>query len=348
MGCGCHEASYRILAQTLKVLLISTSVVPIGHGKYGGIEKLCGDFIEGLKDAGQDVTVAAPIGSGVPDGVELIETVRLPEEQDRDATAWTRLTMNADVASFDVIHDFSHQHYAGRLYGTATISMLWNPIVHKYPVSPFNIVCLSDWQRQRFEKLYNQKAIVMPMLVDTKKYKPVPHPRRERFLFLGKISPEKGVHLALRYCRELGVELDVVGGLIPSELGSSYLQSIRSLCDGEHIKLHFNVTEEEKIDFLQNAKAVIYPVQQEEAHWLVGIEAGACGTLTITYAMGAFPEVCYGFVADSEAVFKDMMGNMSWMSGLMPDAWAQGNYSRDVVIPKYLQLYKEVGEGRRW
>ena len=224
----------------MKILCIGTSVVPLGRGLYGGIEKLCYDFVEGLKEAGQDVTVAAPYGSRVPDGVRLIETVKLPEEQDHDDYALNRMLATDGFWDFDVAHDFSHGHLLAKTYNNVGV------------------------------------------------------------------------------------------------------------CDGKDIKLHFNVTEEEKIQFLQNAKAVIYPVQQEEAHWLVGIEASACGTLTITSAVGAFPEVCYGFVARNEGDFKGMMKNMSWMSDLTPDMWAEKHYSRDRVIPKYLKLYRDVAEGKRW
>lgn len=335
----------------MRILVVGTSVVPIGYGLYGGIEKLCYDFVEGLKEAGQQVIVAAPEGSRVPEGVSLIETVKLPEEQDRD---YITLAMLHELKpDFDCIHDFSHSHVVSQIprmdsNRLPSINMLWDNITHRYNKATYNIVCLSDWQRQRFEKAYNQKAIVMPMCVDTKRYKPVSVPRRERMLFLGKISPEKGVHLAIQYCKELGLPLDVCGGLIPSEVLSPYLSEIHRLCDGKDIKLHFNVTEEEKIDFLQNAKAVIYPVQQQEAHWLVGIEAAACGTITITFDVGSFREVCYGFVVGSEEDFKRTMKHMSWMSDLTPDMWAEKYYSRERVIPKYLELYKEVSEGRRW
>jgi len=328
---------------------VGTSVIPIGHGKYGGIEKLCYDFVEGLHRLGHQITVAAPRGSRVPEGVKLIETVKLPDYQDRDDITDKKLipwlVPNIDI---DAIHDFSHKHVLKeRVF--PSIHMVWHPITHYYLFqSNYNAVCLSNWQKERFEKAYVQKAIVMPMCVDTDKYRPVDNPSRERFLFLGKISPEKGVHLAIQYCRELGAGLDVVGGLIPSELNSSYLQSIQKLCEGDNIKLYFNVTEEEKIGFLQNAKAVIYPVQQDEAHWLVGIEAWACMTDTYTFDRGAMREICLPrTVAKTEEEFKELMQTEGYYH--REQIWAHGQqYNLGVVLPKYLELYKLVAEGKRW
>ena len=71
----------------MKLLLVSSSVVPVGLKKYGGIEHVIAVLAGGLARAGHDVTLAAPYGSIVPDGVKLFETVHLPEEQDMDENA---------------------------------------------------------------------------------------------------------------------------------------------------------------------------------------------------------------------------------------------------------------------
>lgn len=337
----------------MKLLIIAPSVVPLGTGRYGGIEGLCLSFVEQLNKRGHKVSVAAPIGSKVPDGVNLIETVKLPEEQDRDDIAYSEMA-TTELETFDVIHDFSHGHKLARNESNLpTISMLWDPVVHTYPKAPYNMVCLSNWQKERFEKKYNQKAIVMPMMVNTDKYKPDPNAKRERFLFLGKISQEKGVHKAIEYAKELKVPLDVVGGLIPSEEGSQYLKNIQIMVDraryheNHDIQLYYNVTEDEKIRFLQNAKAVIYPVQQDEAHWLVGIEAWCCGTPTIASAKGALPEVTrYGSITSEEGIRDKMINMLLWNWNLISDG--KETYGHENVIPQWETLYKEVSEGKRW
>src|SRR5712691_906735 len=337
----------------MRILVVSTSVVPLGSGRYGGIELLCSTFVEGLVKAGQDVTVGAPQGSRVPDGAELIETVPVPQEQDNDGYAATAIHRQTDLYSFDIIHDFSHGHEVTRRgKNLPTVNMLWDPVTHHYEKASYNIVCLSQWQRQRFEKAYNQRAIVMPMCVNTEKYHPIPSPRRERFLFLGKISPEKGVHLAIEYCRELNLPLDVVGGLIPSEQDSPYLRSVQKWCNGDKLRLFFNVNEELKLDFLQNAKAVIYPVQQDEAHWLAGMEAWCCGVPTLTYGMGAMEEVC----PPRDTVVEvgrhgEFMRRMVEMTAVDAVQWTKDavqKFGTENVIPQWLDLYKRVAEGQRW
>ncbi len=336
----------------MRILIISTSVVPLGSGRYGGIELLCSTFIEGLVKAGQDVTVAAPVGSRVPDGAHLFDSVTVPEHQDDDRLALMTVYPKLRAEGFDVIHDFSHGHQMSKTNPhMPVVSMLWDPVTHHYDKASYNIVCLSQWQRQRFEKAYNQRAIVMPMCVNTERYHPLSSPRRERFLFLGKISPEKGVHLAIYYADKLRTGLDVVGGLIPSEQESPYLKTIYDLCN-DRVRLYFNVPEEQKIDFLQNAKGLIYPVQQDEAHWLAGMEAWCCGVPTLTYGRGAMEEISPPrdsvVEVGREGEFMRRMTMMNAIDAVQLQPVAVKKFGTENVIPRWLDLYKRVAEGERW
>lgn len=339
----------------MKILIVSTSVVPVGGKGYGGIEKLCSDFVNALVSRAHDISVAAPKGSVVPDGAKLIPTVVLPQEQDRDDLALDQIAnqLQDRLEAFDVIHDFSHGHQVSKRYpNLKTLSMIWDPIVMKYAKADRNIVTLSEWQANRFRQLYNQECRYGGLMVDTLVYKPGDG-ARERFLFLGKISKEKGVHWAINLARDLGVGLDVVGGLIPSEQKSGYLETIRKLVEASPtIKFHFNVTEEEKIQFLQNAKAVIYPVDQEEAHWLVGVEAWACGTPTIALNIGAMAEIMnprVGWVADDDGIMKSLMSyNWGAWDRDATREYAVRNYSIENVLPRYMRLYERVRDGERW
>jgi glycosyltransferase involved in cell wall biosynthesis len=317
-------------------------------------------FIKGLRDAGVDVTVAAPIGSKVPSGVELIKTVRLPEEFDREDIALDRIaesmmknyTMAATQSPWDVFHDFSHKHLLG-LQGRQIpgVFMLWDPVYYKYPKSRYNIMCCSEWQRQRFEALYHQKALHGQFWVDTGFYRPMTDGgRTERFLFLGKLSPEKGPDLAIDYCKELGVPLDVVGGLLDKEaLNNAYLESLNAKCDGDKIRLHFNVSEDEKLKFLQTAKAMIYPVRQEEAHCLAMIEAWVTGCPVICNDRGAMREIMYekNFVVKDKDGFLKRMGLVDLYKADWVREQAIKDYSVEKVIPEWIKLYEQVKNGLR-
>lgn len=317
---------------------------------YGGIELLVSTWAEALSKAGQSVTVACPIGSKLPEGVKNITTVDLPDWQDRDDVTDNILHLDAYKDKFDVVHDFSHKN----VLKDRAVHMVWNPVSVKYPFLAKNRqVTLSEWQKGRFRQAYGQDSRIMPMWIDTDKMKPVEHPIRERLLYFGAIVPAKGALLAIDYAKKLGLPLDVAGGLIPSELGSEYLKLVREACDGEKIRLHFNVSEEKKRELIQNAKAAVYPVQQAEAHWMTGMECWICGTPTLTMDLGAMREITHiswGMVANNPESFKYWMAKMA-----EKDFWKDNGavrayewFSIHEVLPKWVELYHQIQDGLVW
>ncbi|HKT21224.1 MAG TPA: glycosyltransferase [Nitrososphaerales archaeon] len=323
----------------MRILVVSTSVVPVGALRYGGIEKMAYDLAAGLARAGQQVSMAAPAGSDMPPGVSLLETVNLPQEQDRDDIAYSKY-MDAD---FDVYHDFSHGHAMGQKGNCPAAYMLWDPVVFRYPKAKYNICCVSEWQAERFVRLYRQDAKVFPKYGWVgPEYRPVQNPTRERFLHIGKISPEKGALQAIQMAKACAVGLDIVGGLIPSD-SQEFYQSLVKYDDGVNIRIHFNATEAEKVELMQNAKAVIYPQQFDEAHSLVAIEAAQCHTPMVCYARGALPTLGIANCVQSEAEFLNAIRTI--------DDWfvpSDVDWSVDARSETYLGFYKEIARGLRW
>lgn len=336
----------------MRLLLVSTSVVPLGTQRYGGIEKMVSNYAAGLVKAGHEVTVAAPYGSVVPKGVALIETVRLPEEQDRDDIADQVAKRWHGGGYFDAIHDFSHR---GTFHAASysAVHMVWDPIVANYPFKPDNRnLCVSNWQAVRYEKMYQRKAVVGPTgFLDTSVFRPYGDERTDRFLFLGKLSAAKGADLALTYASELGVPLDIVGGLVPTEQDSPYVKMLEDGAgDSGQIRVHFNVTEEEKVRFLRACRALIYPVRQEESHWLAGIEAWCMETRTLAAGMMVLDEVSRPeFVAHTMAEFFQKM--KAEPDAALLRAWGEesrAKYSVEACIAFYTDLYEKVGRGASW
>lgn len=342
-----------MVEHNLKVLLVSTSVLPVGARRYAGIEKLVLSFAEELSKT-HKVTVAAPKGSIVPKECQLIETVKVPDEQDRDVLAYQRYYQQLD--QFDVIHDFSHSHVVGRMEADRPyLAMLWDPVVTKYPKSHFNIMCQTKWQAARFEQVYAQKCVVQePQAIEPDRYK-FWDEKSDRFLFIAKLTPDKGAHLALKYCKMLGVPLDIVGGLIPTDT-KNYYHDLMSACDGKKYRLLYDLTEYEKIELLQRAKGVLYPVLQDEAHWLVGPEAWMCGTPTITFDRAAMkeihPDIPLAFLPKNEEEFvqclKTLRDGMNEARYILLRQYAEERFSAEKIVGKFVELYQKVMNGERW
>jgi len=323
----------------LKILLISTSVVPVGAGRYGGIEKNVWDLAAGLQRANKSVCIAAPKGSEPPKGVRLIETVKLPEQQDRDDIALEKYIFE----DFDFAHDFSHKHELGKTGNCPACYMVWDPMVIRYDKSPYNICCLSDWQLQRWFTMYGRPARVFPKWGWVgPEYHPVKDPERKRFLFIGKLTREKGGLEAIELCRKAGVGLDVVGGLIPSD-NQDYMRQLIRKEDGLNVKVWFDVMESTKIGMMQNARAILYPLQFDEAHNMVAVEASQCHTPMISYARGALPSLGITHCVKTPEEFLEAMKTV--------DDWfvpSKEDWSVDSRIPTYLDFYGQIMRGLRW
>lgn len=333
----------------MKILIISTSVVPVGYGLYGGIERPALDYARIYAEKGHKVIMAAPLGSTVPEGIEWIPTVKLPEEQDRDDIVEEKVRLaNPD---YDIIHDFTHHHVFKRPEDKA-VHMMFDPIAIRFDFkAKQNVTCYSNWQRGRFEKAYGQKGLTMPCnAIDTTFFKPADGVKRERFLFVGKMSPNKGAHLALQYCEQLGLPLDIIGGLIPSD-DTGYVRLMKNRVSGsKNVSFAFNVTEEEKRDLMQNAKALIYPEMLDDCHWLTGVETWACHTPTIAYDHGSLSEITdpgWGAVVKDEKAFKEKMQDQEWLQSRDFSGFDDRHNMRKTT-DVWLDLYRRVVAGETW
>src|ERR1700761_2465899 len=93
---------------TMRVAMISTPYVPVPPPRYGGTELIVAELVNGLRDAGHDVTLFATKDSTPPEGVTL-RARQLPiwppePYAELDHAAWAIEQILADSRHFDVVH----------------------------------------------------------------------------------------------------------------------------------------------------------------------------------------------------------------------------------------------------
>lgn len=343
----------------MRILLISTAIFNVPpNERYGGVEALIYDFCEELVRLGVDVSLAAPVGSKPPKGVELIETVSSRRGFKEEEAAYYHYSHR--IKDFDCIHDFSHQKLVAFhvSHSLPAIYVTWFEPVYfttqrggtPHPMPPYNVTCLSNYQARRFKQVYGYNARYQPTICkDPEKYKFCAD-KSDRFLFVGKMSWHKGALKAIHFCKELNVPLDIVGG---KGVGDTpfYQNQVIEECDGKQVCFYPNVTDDVKIKLMQHAKAVLYPVQFTEAHNMVLVESMMCGTPVITFDKGAMSEVVGrgGYVATDDQDFKEAMKEVidEFSSHDVHD-YAVEKYARSKVVSDYVKLYKAVANGERW
>src|SRR5438132_1705418 len=118
-------------------------------------------------------------------------------------------------------------------------------------------------------------------------------------MILGRISPEKGLDIAIRIARRAGVPL-LVAARPPLPFDHSpevrrdrayFEQVVQPLLSGSGVELIGEVGGPQKDQFLRNAAALLFPIRWPEPFGLVMPEALACGTPVLAFREGSVPEV---------------------------------------------------------
>jgi glycosyltransferase involved in cell wall biosynthesis len=122
-------------------------------------------------------------------------------------------------------------------------------------------------------------------------------------LFLGRLTRNKGVHLAIEAARRAGVRL-VLGGKVPAEEGGAeYFESAVKPHLGPDCQWVGEYDDATRAQLLAGASALLFPIQWREPFGLVMIEALAAGVPVIAMRTASAPEVVThgenGFLCDS-------------------------------------------------
>ena len=345
----------------MKILVCSATVFAINeHTKYGGMERLAWDFADQLSELGHEVSLFAPDDTIPPAGVSLIGTgFKAHPDINYELNAYFTNREILDKSStllYDVIHDFTHRHYISRMQGldTPSINLFWHdPYIAKFPKADHNIVALSEWARIRFEEIYLQKAIVQEtILVDSEKYIYDPDIKREDwFVFVGKLSHEKGALDAIRICNMIGAKLKIIGGKgIETDSDNYQKEVIRQSKD--NIEYLGEVSDEVKIECLQKAKGLIYPVNQMEITSYKNMEALMCGCPVITYDRGAMGHTVEskitGFLARSPNEMISCLDRVDEIDNQTCRDIAIEKWGKENVVKNYIPLYESVKNGEKW
>lgn len=322
---------------------------------YGGMERLAWDFADELRRQGHEVALMAPDNTIPPNGVELIGV-------GFDSIPNLNLERNAyenrmdSWKNFEVVHDLTHQHWFPRMCGLdiPSMSVFWHdPEIARFPQPDHNVVSLSEWAAERFEKVYGQEAKFQEtILVDTEKYIYDSNVKVGDFLvFVGKMSHEKGALDAVRICKRAGMPLVIIGGKGLDTDPDDYQKQVINESTGD-IKFLGNVSDEVKIECMQKARGLIYPVNQMEVTSYKNMEALMCGCPVITYNRGAMFHTIdngkTGFLAEDEDGMIEAIQNIDSISRKFCHEESVRRWGKENVVRNYLSLYKEVAEGLRW
>lgn len=271
---------------------------------YGGTELIVGLLTDELVRRGHEVTLFA---SGDSQTLALLDPVSPQALRKIDETVtpyhlhsiYQTLQLNKileKASQFDIIHS----HIGFPLFPYANILKI--PTLHTIhgivpsaeedlwrSVSKQNFISISNSQRRNDLGL-NYVATVYNA-INTNNFpfnNQADHP--SYLAFLGRISPEKGPHLAIEIANRTGLPLKMAGKIDPVDR-EFFEKDIKPFIDGQQIQFLGEADHQMKCDLMGGAIATLFPITWPEPFGLVMIESMVLGTPVIAMEMGSTREV---------------------------------------------------------
>src|SRR5271169_1619718 len=261
--------------------------------QYGAWETVAGNITEGLVSRGWDVTLFATGDSVTRARLHAVVDRGYEEDRAIDPKVAEYLHISEafeHAAEFDLIHshyDFMALSYS-RLVKTPVLTTIHGfsspqimPVYEKYRDGYF--VSISDSDRA---PLLSYLATVYNG-IDLSLY-PLQSRGGNDLIFLGRIHPDKGVHLAIAVARLSGLPL-IIAGIIQDQ--EYFRKQIEPYLDDREIRYIGPVDVEGKNELFSRARALLHLNTIPERFGLVLAEANAAGVPVIAMDLGSCREV---------------------------------------------------------
>jgi glycosyltransferase involved in cell wall biosynthesis len=284
------------------------------HG-YGGVENVCADLVHGLTDRGHHVTLIGAGASGTP--ARFVATYQVPPSarlgeplpEVLHAAAAARVLDDLNV---DIVHDHT---LAGPLLARGrdipTVVTMHGPIAgeageyYRQLGNSIDLVAISVAQHRAAPDLPWVGTVHNALDVETFPFRET---KEDKLLFLGRLHPDKAVHLAIDAARGAGLPIVVAGKCSePAEL--EYFRTYIEPRLGPDVTIFGPADATAKRELLASSAALLFPIVWDEPFGMVMIEAMACGTPVVALNRGSVPEVVIdgvtGMICDLPAQLPD-------------------------------------------
>jgi len=322
---------------------------------YGGTEAVVSVLSEELVRQGHEVTLCASGDSQTSAQLASVyyRSLRTADELgDRSPYDWVHVALSLKEAQdFDIIHN-----HAGELAMAmshlvdvpmlTTMHCLITPdtkfVWDRYP-GWYNTI--SHSQRRSMPPIRNTRfSGVVYNAIDVATF-PYSERKDDFLLFLSRVAPEKGAHLAIEVARRLGRTLIIAAKV--DRVDQRYFETaVGPQIDGKLIQFVGEANAQMKRDLLARARCVLLPLCWEEPFGLVMAESMACGTPVVAFRRGSAPEI----IVDGETGF--LVDDVEAMARAVLDAdridpkrcrqHVEEQFNPQRMAADYLSLYEAI------
>lgn len=348
-----HEAARR----SLRIAVIAPPWLPVPPPGYGGTEAVVDVLCRGLVAAGHRVLLCASADSTCP--VEVFSSCGESQgTQSMQPSVELAHAIDAYQAAVrwqaDVVHDHT-------IIGPLVARLFPHLLVLTTNHGPFDgdlkriyswfseevpIVTISHDQAGHAQNI--DVARVIHHGIDVDRF-PVGDGRGGYALFLGRITPEKGVVAAIRVARAAGMPLRIAAKMREPSERHYFTTTVEPLLGGD-VEYVGEVTHDEKVDLLGDAVCLLNPIQWSEPFGLVMIEALACGTPVVATPVGSVREIVEDGVTGYLARHPEgLVRGITQAPGLSRSACrahVERSFSAERMVADHLRLYRDLLQRR--
>lgn len=343
----------------LRIVVVAPPWYAVPPTAYGGIEGLVGELVEALVARGHDVT-SVGVGGSVPMG-GFVQTYDEPQFlfMGNELTGVVHSAEALEIVR-SLAPDVVHDHTSAFALGAASLDMPVVMTVHgpadgeagRYLAavgSYVHLVSISRAQRSAapelpwFDTVHNG--------LNLSKF-PYSEHRGDHAIFLGRMSPDKGAHVAIDIAQAAGVRIKLAGK-VTEDLEHEYFETYVRPRLGPDVEWLGELGGSEKESALSQAACLLFPLQWDEPFGLVVLEALACGTPVLSLNRGAVPELMVdgvtGFVRDTPEELVPLFAQLGSIAPADCRRHVEQEFSMVATVEGYERVYRKAvaATGRR-
>ncbi|MGB3587155.1 MAG: glycosyltransferase family 4 protein [Tunicatimonas sp.] len=296
----------------MKIGIISHLKYPIKEPFAGGLEMHTYALADGLIQRGHQVRVFAPADSDECLNIEPMRLSALDYESYRDREpnveyfseqfvqehhAYMDLMSRLVDEEFDVIQNNSLNYIPVSMSNTISAPMVTT--LHTPPITWLQsaVKCERRHGKMRYVTVSGQNAKAWQSLVSVDqvihnginldKWRFSPRADTGLAVWFGRITPEKGTHLAIQAAHHAGLRLWLAGPICDQEYFDEHVAPLLNPQD----KYLGHLSHRELIDVIGMGSVFLCTPCWEEPYGLVVAEALACGTPVAAFRRGAMSEI---------------------------------------------------------
>jgi glycosyltransferase involved in cell wall biosynthesis len=290
-----------VIIEKLRIAQVVPPIERVPPKGYGGTERVVFELVRELDRRGHDVTTFASGDSDVPGRlVPTIDQALRPSGHGGDVGGYLVATMLRVLdhdAEFDLIH--SHLEWSSLILQRAT-SRPFVATFHGRLDTPWSRDSLAG-RPEGMVAISESQASVHPDVPWTIVHNgltlddaPFEERRNDDLVFVGRVTPEKGIVEAIQIAKAAGRPLKIAAKIGPTPAEQDYNTSVIEpalKAAGRSVEFLGELGGDDRDALFASCYAVLMPGSWPEPFGLVAIEALACGAPVLARRVGGLDEI---------------------------------------------------------